>query len=94
MKSGVPEAAAYERFGRRCGLPRYMKLGTLLSQNLKKGSKGLAGALEKESAVSLEERSAMARKLGEQAGTRLVFPMIIMLGIVLALMMLPAFLSF
>ena len=94
MRSGVAEAAAYERFGRRCGLPRYAKLGTLLSQNLKKGSRGLAAALEKEAAVSLEERSAMARKLGEQAGTKLVFPMIVMLGIVLILLLVPAFLTF
>lgn len=94
MQSGVPEAAAYENFGRRCGLPRYIKLGTLLSQNLKKGSKGLISLLEKEAVSSMEERRQAARKLGEQAGLRLIFPMILMFGVVLTVLIIPAFLSF
>ena len=93
MKSGVPESTAYENFGRRCGLPQYIKLGSLLSQNLKKGSKGLASILEKEAASSLEERKNMARKLGEQAGTKLLFPMAMMFGVVLTVLIVPAFLS-
>ena len=39
MKSGIPEMECYERFARRCDLIPYMKMGALLSQNLKKGSK-------------------------------------------------------
>lgn len=94
MKSGVPEGTAYENFGRRCQLPKYIKLGSLLSQNLKKGSKGLVSLLEKEAQSSMEERRSVARKLGEQAGTKLMFPMILMFGIVLIVLIVPAFLSF
>lgn len=94
MKSGIPESRAYENFGRRCELPRYIKLGSILSQNLKKGSKGLAALLEKEAETSMEERKNLAKKLGEQAGTRLIFPMILMFGVVLIVLMVPAFLSF
>lgn len=93
MRSGVPERTAYENFGRRCDLPQYVKLGSLLSQNLKKGSKGLASMLEKEASSSMEERQNMARKLGEQAGTKLLFPMAMMFGVVLIVLMVPAFLS-
>lgn len=93
MKSGVAEGAAYENFGRRCGLPGYIKLGSLLAQNLKKGSKGLASILEKEAEASMEERKNMVRKLGEQAGTKLLFPMILMFGVVLVILIVPAFLS-
>ena len=93
MRSGVPESTAYENFGRRCDLPQYVKLGSLLSQNLKKGSKGLASMLEKEASSSMEERQNMARKLGEQAGTKLLFPMAMMFGVVLIVLMVPAFLS-
>ena len=75
------------------GLPQYIKLGSLLSQNLKKGSKGLASILEKEAASSMEERQNMARKLGEQAGTKLLFPMAMMFGVVLTVLIVPAFLS-
>lgn len=94
MKSGVPESTAYENFGRRCGLPKYVKFGSLLSQNLKKGSKGLTELLAREAHAALEERKSVARKLGEQAGTRLMFPMILMFGVVLAVLIIPAFLSF
>lgn len=94
MSSGIPEAEAYERFGRRCQLPEYIRLGAVLSQNLKKGAKGLTALLEMEAAASLTERKNHARKLSEKAGTKLLFPMMLMLGIVLVVLMVPAFLSF
>ncbi len=94
MESGVPEGQAYERFGRRCQLPEYIRLGSVLSQNLRKGAKGLTGLLETEAEASLNERKNHARKIGEQAGTKLLLPMILMLGIVLVVLMVPAFLSF
>lgn len=94
MQSGIPEAEAYERFGRRCQLPEYVRLGSYLSQNLKKGSRGLTDFLTKEAESSLEERKNHARKIGEQAGTKLLMPMVLMLGIVLVVLMVPAFLSF
>lgn len=94
MQSGVPEARSYENFGRRCGVGSYNKLGTMLSANLQKGSQGLAKLLQEEAAFSMEERSQMARKLGEEAGTRLVLPMILMLLVVLVILMAPAVMSF
>ncbi len=93
MKSGVPEAVAYENFGRRCGLPTYIKLGSLLSQNLKKGSRGLTRLLEREALMSMEQHKMLARKLGEKAGIKMLLPMIMMFGVVLAVIMVPAFLS-
>ena len=39
MDSGVTEAEGYENFGRRCDLQIYIRLGALLSQNLRKGTK-------------------------------------------------------
>ena len=94
MQSGVPEGQAYERFGRRCELPEYIRLGSVLSQNLRKGAKGLTDLLETEAEASLNERKSHARKIGERAGTKLLLPMMLMLGIVLVILMVPAFLSF
>lgn len=94
MQSGIPESQAYERFGKRCQLPEYIRLGSVLSQNLKKGSKGLTQLLETEAESSLTDRKNHARKIGERAGTKLLFPMMLMLGIVLVILMVPAFLSF
>ncbi|MBQ6321719.1 MAG: type II secretion system F family protein [Lachnospiraceae bacterium] len=93
MNSGIPEAKAYENFGKRCGLPGYVKLGSILAQNLRKGSRGLGAYLEKEAAAAMEERKNAAKKLGEQAGTKILFPMILMLGVVLVILIVPAFLS-
>ena len=42
----------------------------------------------------MTERKNNARKLGEKAGTKLLFPMILMLGIVMVILMVPAFLAF
>lgn len=94
MRSGVPEGQAYERFGRRCQLPEYIRLGSVLSQNLRKGTSGLTELLETEAESSLNERKNHARKIGEQAGTKLLLPMVLMLGVVLVILMVPAFLSF
>ena len=94
MHSGIPEAEAYERFGKRCQIPEYIRLGSVLSQNLKKGSAGLTELLEKEAADSMVQRKNQAKKIGERAGTKLLLPMMLMLGIVLAILMIPAFLSF
>lgn len=94
MQSGIPEAKAYERFGRRCQLPEYIRIGNVLSQNLKKGARGLTALLEKEAEVSLNDRKNHARKIGERVGTKLLMPMVLMLTVVLAVLMVPAFLSF
>ena len=50
--------------------------------------------LEQESEDAFEERKNMAKKYAEEAGTKLLFPMILMLGIVIVIIMVPAILSF
>ena len=94
MEKGIGEAAAYENFGQKCRDLRYLKFGSLLSQTLKKGSEGLADVLEQEARSGMEERKNLARKLGEEAGTRLLLPMMLMMVLVMAILMVPAMLSF
>ena len=55
---------------------------------------GLCELLEQEAADAMEERKTLARKLGEEAGTKMLMPLILMLGIVIAIIMVPAMLSF
>lgn len=62
MQGGVSEAECYEHFGKRCGLQKYMKLGTLLSQNIRKGTKGLVIALDSEAGQALEEKKQTIKK--------------------------------
>jgi len=93
IQGGREESLAYERFGARIGLHPYKKLSSLLAQSLKKGSKGLIKALHEEASLALEERKAYARKMGEEAGTKLLLPMFMMLCIVMVIVIYPAFVS-
>lgn len=93
IQGGISEGECYERFGGRCGLPAYRKLGAMLSQNLRKGTKGLTELLKKEAAEAFEDRKNQARKLGEEAGTKLLGPMFMMLAVVLLIIVVPAFLT-
>lgn len=93
IQSGIPESECYEKFGERCELAIYRKFGMLLSQNLKKGTKGLVFLLKQEAVNAFEERKRFARKRGEEAGTKLLMPMFLMFGMVLAVIVIPAFLS-
>lgn len=94
IADGVSERIAYRNFGDRTGLGAYNRLVRILVQNLQTGSRGLCQLLEQEAQTALEERKALAKKLGEEAGTKLLFPMILMLVIVIAIIMVPAMLSF
>lgn len=94
MDSGISEASSYNNFAKRCRIQSYLKLGTLLSQNLKKGSSNIQHLLQNESKLAFEERKTAAKKLGEEAGTKLLVPMMLMFAIVMIVVIVPAFLSF
>ncbi len=93
IQNGVSEGRAYENFGIRCRLPCYLKLSALLEQNLKKGNKGLSLLLQAEVAEAFEQRKELAREQGEKASTRLLFPMVMMLVVVMLLVLIPAGMS-
>ena len=94
MQSGIPETLAYERFGTRCRVPAYLKLGTLLSQNLRKGTRNLAELLREEAREAFEDRKALARRMGEECESKLLLPMGMLLLTVLIMVMYPALVSF
>ena len=93
MRDGLSEGQALERFGRRCRIFPYLKFASVVSQNLKKGSEGLMEILEKESLEALEEKKQRVLQMGEQAGTRLLLPMMLLLVLVMGIIMVPAFMT-
>lgn len=93
IKSGTSEGKAYGAFGKRCGLQQYLKLSSLLEQNRKTGTKNLRMLLQAEAALAFEQRKNLAKKLGEETGTKLLLPLFLMLGIVMTMIVVPAFLS-
>ncbi len=94
LQSGRSEKEAYDHFGKRCQVQAYRKLCTLLSQNLRKGSNDLLRVLRQEADNAFAERKNLAKKLGEEAGTKLLLPMMMMLCIVMVVIMIPAYFSF
>lgn len=94
IRDGMAERTAYERFGERCAIRPYRKLSALIVQNLRKGSRGLTTLMEAEAEEAFEQRKNLARKLGEEAGTKLLFPMMMSLGVIIVIIMLPAVISF
>ena len=93
LGNGIPERQAIERFGQRLQSPIYIKFSGLLIGNLKKGNADLLKLLRKEAQEALRIRKNLAKKKGEEAGTKLLFPMMMMLGVVMAVIILPAFMS-
>ncbi len=91
LKNGTSEARAYEAFGRRIGLKPYLRCASLLVSQLQKGSGGLRKNLEGEVQLAWEMHRERAAKKGEEAQTKLLFPMMGMLFLVMAVVMIPAF---
>ena len=90
MRKGRGEKECYERFGRRIGLEPYRRFSAILTQNLVKGTSDVRRLLMEEAERALELRKNTARRLGEEASTKLLGPMLVMFLVILAAVMFPA----
>lgn len=93
ISAGLSEVKAYEQFGRRTDLQEYIRLCTLLQQNLKKGSNSLLPRLREEAEIASRQRIQNCRQKGEEAVTKLLLPMVLELLVVMIMIMWPAFSS-
>jgi tight adherence protein C len=50
--------------------------------------------LSKEAELAMEQRKNLAKRLGEEAGTKLLLPMMLMLSIIMVLIIVPALIKF
>ena len=90
FRRNMPESEIYLSFGRRVNLKPYTKLVSLIEQNRMNGARNLRALLELEMEDAFEQRKTTARRLGEEAGTKLLLPLFIMLGIVMIIVIVPA----
>ena len=90
IKNGKPEIEAYEDFARRCRVKEITKFVTAVIQNLRKGSSDLVPLLKLQSNECWQLRKSMAKRLGEEASTKLVLPLMIMFVGILIIVILPA----
>ncbi|MCI9072605.1 MAG: hypothetical protein HFH80_07305 [Lachnospiraceae bacterium] len=94
LQAGISESQVYEMWAARTGLQDCARLSTMLVQNLKKGNAALLVRMKEEGDRALQDDLNLRRKKGEEAGTRLLAPMVMMMAIVMVLVMIPAFQSF
>lgn len=93
LDNGMGELRAYQRFSDSCNLQPYRKLVSLLISGQKIGNYKLMEQLNEEADRVFLERKNTARRLGEEAGTKMLLPMMMMLIIVMGIVVIPAFLS-
>lgn len=93
VRAGKPEAAAYEDFARRCKVREIIRFVSVIILNLRKGGAEVVPTLRAQSDECWEMRKNAARRLGEQASTKLLLPMAIMLLGIIMVVALPAVLQ-
>ncbi len=94
LENGESEPEVYERFGERMEDISYQRLASILSQQVTKGVNDLNATLTAELKEVVAKEREEVRIRGEEAGTRLLVPMMGMLIIVFAILLMPALTSF
>lgn len=94
FSEGESERVIYQQFSQEIPALCYHKLMRLLLGNLEKGNQGICNRLEEESRVAYEQRIQQAKKLGEEASTKMLLPLMLMLVLVMGIVMLPAIIEF
>ena len=94
ISDGEMGRKAYAGFAERINIPCYQKFVRIILQSIHKGSKGVCEALEKESEEAFDERRLLALRMGEEAGTKMLVPMMLMMVIVIAIVIAPAIIDF
>lgn len=94
LENGRSETEVYEAFGQRIGVLAYRRMASLLTQNVVRGVQGMRSLLLQEAKEVMAQDRANIKRRGEQAGTKLLFPMMGLLFLVFAILLVPAFQSF
>lgn len=93
MQSGKNESEAFSNFAKRLKSPEISRLISAIIQNTKRGGNDLVMTLRIQSVECWEMRKNAIKKLGEEASTKLLFPMVIMFLAIILIVVLPAILS-
>ena len=94
MNNGMSQKEACQNWGMQFHSEAYQKLALILVQSFTKGSKEASAMMEAEEREAFQRRVERAKQEGEEAATRLLFPMIVLLCQVMLLVMYPALIRF
>ncbi|MCD9024025.1 type II secretion system F family protein [Cohnella silvisoli] len=92
MKRGESLSVALEEMGRRCAVPEVKLFATTLLINARRGGEAFVPALRELTRQMWDKRKAIARTLGEQASSRLAFPLAIVFLLIMVLVGAPTML--
>lgn len=93
LRVGKGENIVLEAFGEKIGLRPYKRMVSILVGQSRTGGGELKEALKQEVQEAWEVHKEQVHYLGEEAETKLIFPMIGMMVIVFCIVLIPAFLS-
>ncbi|MBP2000557.1 tight adherence protein C [Paenibacillus shirakamiensis] len=93
MDSGYSFQQAIEAFSKRCAIQEVSSFSTAVLLNFKRGGQDFVLCLKDLSYTLWEKRKAVSRTRGEQASSKLVFPMVLLFVIIVILMGAPAFMA-
>jgi tight adherence protein C len=93
IRAGTPEHRSYEEFAKRCRVPVITRFVSVILQNIRKGNAELVPILRVYANECWELRKSTAKRLGEEASTKLLLPMMLMFIAILLIVGMPAVLS-
>jgi len=93
INKGKSELQAFEDFARRCRVPEITRFTAVVLQNIKKGTSDLVPVLRLQASECWGMRKNAAKRLGEEASTKLLLPMMLMFIAILLIVSAPAILA-
>lgn len=91
INNGYNEITALDDMSKNINDRNYTRFINILTQGIKNGSKDLKSILNMEVSDALFNRKMNAKKLGEEASTKLILPLLLMFFIILVVIIVPAF---
>jgi len=79
MENGVSDADAFDNMSLRCNIPQMRRFISVIIQNIHRGGSDISNALTLIGQELWENRKALTKRLAEEASTKLLFPMMLML---------------
>lgn len=93
MENGGTPSQAMDDLNNSCNIPEVRRMTSVLLQNMRSGGSEVILLLRELSKELWNNRRANAKKIAEEAGTKLLFPMMIMLLAVILIVGAPAIMS-
>ena len=94
ISEGENERLVYESFVEEINVPCYRRLMRTLIGNMEKGMSGVSSYLEGEEHRAYAERILLAKKMGEEASTKMLVPLMLMMLLVMGVVLAPAMIGF